>query len=294
MNPREYELQDSGERQTFDTGAQRDSETGKGRFDLLSPFVTERDAILMEKGASKYAARNWEKGMPFSRCLDSALRHINKYQRGFNDEDHLAAARWNLAALMHYEATMPELDDLPCYGYRTPPVVELLDETQLEFDFMDDNSEAPPSNESFGGTGKLSTAPQVTNYDPAAKWKDGWINRQRFYVAGPFSANTREQELQNVKIAQDFGAELAHYGHYVHVPHAATDFLHSKMDYEYFMQLDFSIIECWATALFVVGRSPGTDREIEFATSLGIPIYWDLADVPSLRQRETRPLPVEA
>lgn len=297
MNPREYELQDSGERQTFDTGAQRDSETGKGRFDLLSPFVTERDAILKEKGALKYAPRNWEKGMPFSRCLDSALRHINKYQRGFNDEDHLAAARWNLAAIMHFEemirrGLLPEsLNDVPVYSWTFDAMMRDIeaglqspveDKSQLTFDFMVDvNSEAPPSNESFGGTGKLSDfTPPV---DPAELWDQGWVDKQRFYVAGPFSGKDRAEELRNIEAAEAIGRQLAAHGHLVHVPHAATDFLHAEMDYEYFMKLDFSIIESWATALFIVDASPGTSREIAFAAKLGLPVYWDLADVPSLR-----------
>lgn len=110
---------DSGNRETFDTGSHRDTRTGKGRYDLLSPFVMERDAKHMENGAIKYGDRNWEKGQPFSRYLDSAIRHIQKYLTGHRDEDHLSAARWNLGALMHTEhmvqlGMLPEeLNDLP-------------------------------------------------------------------------------------------------------------------------------------------------------------------------------------
>lgn len=79
----------------------------------------ERDARHMEHGAVKYGDRNWEKGQPLSRYLDSAIRHLVKFMQGHRDEDHLAAARWNIAGLMHTElmirsGQLPStLDDLP-------------------------------------------------------------------------------------------------------------------------------------------------------------------------------------
>ena len=54
-------------------------------------------------GAAKYAERNWEIGMPFSRCVASLKRHVMKYQQGKRDEDHLAAIMFNAMALIHYE-----------------------------------------------------------------------------------------------------------------------------------------------------------------------------------------------
>ena len=106
-------LKDSGERREFETGAVRDRAAGKGRFDLIPSQAMFRYARHMEAGALKYSDRNWEKGMPFSVYLDAALRHVEKYKDGWNDEDHLAAALWNLAALMFMEEKHPELDDLP-------------------------------------------------------------------------------------------------------------------------------------------------------------------------------------
>lgn len=75
----------------------------------------------MEAGAIKYEARNWEKGQPQSRFMDSAIRHLFNHLEGLRDEDHLAAARWNIGAMMHQEEMMrrgllpAELDDLPDY-----------------------------------------------------------------------------------------------------------------------------------------------------------------------------------
>jgi hypothetical protein len=112
----EYVTTDSGRRDEFDTGAVRDTREGKGRYDLISPFALRRVAQLYERGAAKYDARNWEKGMPYTRVFDSLVRHAFEWLEGQSAEDHLAAVVFNAMALMHYEATHPELDDRPKWG----------------------------------------------------------------------------------------------------------------------------------------------------------------------------------
>ena len=107
-----YDMKDSGERENFESGAVRDRRDGKGRFDLIPPFALKRLALVYEKGAKKYADRNWEKGIPASRCLDSALRHLNQYLAGHKDEDHLAQCAFNVFAVMHFEEVLPEMIDL--------------------------------------------------------------------------------------------------------------------------------------------------------------------------------------
>jgi hypothetical protein len=95
-------LPDSGSRRQFDTGSQRDSRKGKGRFDLLPPIALMLIAKHFEAGAEKYDERNWEKGQKLSVYFDSALRHLITYMcpRGPEapQEDHLVAAAWNLLA----------------------------------------------------------------------------------------------------------------------------------------------------------------------------------------------------
>jgi len=110
-------IADGGERISYGEGlADREPCTSKGAYYLISPFILDRLARWYEAGAEKYAPRNWEKGMPFSRCLDSAERHLNKFKIGLEDEDHLAAALWNIGALIHYiDMGMMEFDDLPHY-----------------------------------------------------------------------------------------------------------------------------------------------------------------------------------
>jgi len=113
------EVADSGARQEFSTGSVRDTRAGKGRYDLLPPLAIRRLAQHYENGAVKYGDRNWEKGQPQSRYMDSALRHLFSYLDGQRNEDHLAAAAWNVFAMMHGEEAMelgilpPSLGDIP-------------------------------------------------------------------------------------------------------------------------------------------------------------------------------------
>lgn len=109
-------LHDSGERQQFNTGAVRDPAKGKGRYDLISPHALKRLALHYEAGAEKYADRNWEKGIPMSRCFSSAVRHLFQWLAGMRNEDHLAAAAWNVFAIMHFEAVKPGMMDIEGVG----------------------------------------------------------------------------------------------------------------------------------------------------------------------------------
>lgn len=93
-------IKDSGQRRTFTGGAQRDRAKGKGRFDLICAWAMEKIAKHFEEGALKYEDRNWEKGMPLSCFVDSALRHIAKALQGRTDEPHWVAAAWNLLCLV--------------------------------------------------------------------------------------------------------------------------------------------------------------------------------------------------
>src|SRR5689334_23103944 len=105
-------IKDSGTRTAFNTGAVRDAQIGKGRFDLLPYDALERVARIFEAGAQKYSARNWENGIPTHRFMDSGLRHALKYLGGRRDEDHLAMACWNLLCLLQTEEWI-QRGDLP-------------------------------------------------------------------------------------------------------------------------------------------------------------------------------------
>ena len=70
------ELKDSGERRQFETGAVRDMAEGKGDMFSLPAAAILRLSKHYERGAKKYSRLYYQKGIPFSSFMDSALRHI--------------------------------------------------------------------------------------------------------------------------------------------------------------------------------------------------------------------------
>ena len=159
-------IKDSGNRTKFATGAVRDIQQGKGRFDLMpldimskafgikSAYELEEISIAdvlgdvadfqrtgnegwlciaiahysqavhvslptlmldvakhFENGALKYGEHNWEKGIPISRYIDSALRHLMKDCACETDEDHAAAFVWNCMCAAWTMEHLPAMDD---------------------------------------------------------------------------------------------------------------------------------------------------------------------------------------
>jgi len=103
----------------FSTGAVRGDSTGRGQFSLMPFDALLELAKLFEAGALKYAARNWEKGIPLSKFLDSEFRHTERLLAGDTSEPHAVQRAWNsLCFLATYlrigRGQLPaELNDLP-------------------------------------------------------------------------------------------------------------------------------------------------------------------------------------
>ena len=106
-------IKDSGERTVYDNGFQRDMHEGKGRFDLLPWGAIWELAKHCEEGAKKYGERNIDKGCPQHSLIDSAFRHLAKYDMGMTDEDHLRAALWNIAWAVQQQVYRPDMLDIP-------------------------------------------------------------------------------------------------------------------------------------------------------------------------------------
>lgn len=104
----DYVTTSTGKPDTYQspTGAVRDSQSGKPRYDLVHPLFMKRLAGLLARGAAKYSERNWEKGQETGRTLASLLRHVYAYIEaaelgdGGDGEDHLAAIAFNAMSLM--------------------------------------------------------------------------------------------------------------------------------------------------------------------------------------------------
>ena len=108
-----FETKDSGERQQFSTGMQRDIQTNKPRYDLVDwPMIT-RWAELMQRGALKYGEHNWKKAETeeeANRFKASAIRHLIQWFNGETDEDHAAAVFFNVAG---YEMVKRKINAKP-------------------------------------------------------------------------------------------------------------------------------------------------------------------------------------
>ena len=91
---------------------------GKPRFDLLPPEALQALAEHYGKGAEKYAARNWERGMDWCKCFASLERHAWAWMGGEdidpeNGSHHMIAVAWNAMALFTYAMRNIGTDDRP-------------------------------------------------------------------------------------------------------------------------------------------------------------------------------------
>jgi hypothetical protein len=115
----ENPIKTSGAERTFQSGAHRDANTNKGRYDLLPTRAMREAALHFQHGGQKRGDRNWEQGMPLSQFLDSALRHLFAELEGQTDEPHGRAAAWNVLCYLETKARIEagllprELDDRP-------------------------------------------------------------------------------------------------------------------------------------------------------------------------------------
>lgn len=106
----DYITKDSGKRIDYETGARRDTEDGKPRYDLIDVTMLKRLAELMARGAEKYGDHNWKLGIPSERFLSSGLRHFYQYIEGDKTEDHLAAVIFNVMGIMYNEAQQQQVN----------------------------------------------------------------------------------------------------------------------------------------------------------------------------------------
>jgi Domain of unknown function (DUF5664) len=91
---------------------------GKLRWDLLPPYALRELVKLYNHGAQKYEARNWEKGLAWSRCFNALMRHSWAWMAGETHDpefglNHMVHAAFCCLSLVEFEKTHPEFDDRP-------------------------------------------------------------------------------------------------------------------------------------------------------------------------------------
>lgn len=93
-------------------------DSGKLRYDLLPPDGLEELAKVYTDGPIKYAERNWEKGMSWSRAFGSLLRHAWAWMSGEDIDPesghhHMAHAAFRCLQLVAYSKRGVGEDDRP-------------------------------------------------------------------------------------------------------------------------------------------------------------------------------------
>ncbi len=90
--------------------------TDKVKLDLLSPIALIGTADVLTFGAKKYDDHNWRKGMKWSVCIGSLLRHLIKFMAG-EDLDpesglpHIDHVACNAMFLQEYFRVQKKYDD---------------------------------------------------------------------------------------------------------------------------------------------------------------------------------------
>lgn len=108
-------------------------DTFKPPLGLIPKAALVEEAAVLGFGAEKYDVHNWRKGMPWSRLISAAMRHLVDFNDGqdFDKESGLHAlahVRACCAFLIEYMTTHPELDD----RFKRPEtVVPIATEAQL-------------------------------------------------------------------------------------------------------------------------------------------------------------------
>lgn len=100
-------------KRVFDTGAKRDTNSGKPFVHCLMGYTRQRFGYHMAKNANKYGVFNFLKGIPTEVYLESLDRHLAAYIAGDRTEDHLSSILFGVQGCMLNE----EKDAIPANHY---------------------------------------------------------------------------------------------------------------------------------------------------------------------------------
>jgi hypothetical protein len=97
---------------------------------------------------------------------------------------------------------------------------------------------------------------------------------KRVYVAGPI---TKGDQFINVRNAIIAGTKILEAGYHPFIPHLTCIWhMCCPGDYERWMAYDFTWIEVCDALIRLPGESSGSDREVLFAASKNIPVYFSV------------------
>lgn len=100
----------------------------------------------------------------------------------------------------------------------------------------------------------------------------------RVYIASPLYSSGdindnlfKAMTIGEILIKRGFIPYIAHFNHYWHqiYPH----------DENYWLSLDFKWLDVCDCVLRLPGESKGADKEVDYAKSIGKPVYYNLEDL---------------
>ena len=85
--------------------------------ELVPTLGITEEILVYYVGAEKHGPDSWRDGMAWSRCITKLVRHLGRFVDGESrcpkdGQHHLASIKFWCNALMEYEQTHPELDDV--------------------------------------------------------------------------------------------------------------------------------------------------------------------------------------
>lgn len=207
---------------------------GKLRYDLVPAYAQEQYVKVLTKGAQKYAERNWEKGMAWSKVVASLERHLAAFKQGedFDPETgcfHTAHIMTNAAFLTEYYRIYPQGDDRP-HRYLSAPRIGLdIDEVIADFvkhwtDFhgqevpeiwnfdrnIGEKFRALSNNKQFWLTIPPKISPSDIHFEPACyitsrsiptAWTEEWIDNNGFPTMPVYSVGHDCSKVETIKAA---------------------------------------------------------------------------------------------
>lgn len=115
----------------------------------------------------------------------------------------------------------------------------------------------------------------------------------KIYIAGPYSAETEEQRLENVNAAIDAAVAIFRKGHFPYIPHL-THFVDERtkekgvdLKWEDYIRWDMPWLRM-CDALLYLNNSRGANLELQEAQKLGKKIFRSVNEIPAVMREDNR------
>src|ERR1700694_6339640 len=104
-------------------------------------------------------------------------------------------------------------------------------------------------------------------------------------VAGPYSADTPEQRQRNLSARTEAAPAVMNRGHIpvigVNAALPVVECLGPDANqYEAIMAISLALVDK-CEAILIIGESAGVNRERDLGRSKGLPVYWNLNEIPA-------------